>query len=373
MMVLASLAGLMQVVVDNLVVLETPLQLLNAFEAARIYRGNTRLVVLVSAALPERRFKSLIEALPYCPWKEIRYVRLKYINLASRYRRRLAYRVKLRLTLPFGNSPKTVLIGNYLNNHKPYFRHVANLYPNSEVVLLDDGTDTVTVASERLAYHHLSVNHPTSLSDGAGLNRTVRRGMLGRLTHKMGDWNDTPRKAVTFFTAYDIQVKAPDTCVKHHYESVVSLRKIQSSTDELWILGQCLPEDGYISREDYAASVKDLRFRLPADKVIYIPHPRESGQTISLIESIPGIEIRKFSLPIEFALLRSPSLPAAVASFYCTALINLSLVFGASISSYAYVLDSSVIRSRAEEIAEIYDAIKKMKIPHMQFLTSPVT
>src|SRR5690606_20222651 len=119
--------------------------------------------------------------------------------------------------------------------------HFANAFPGSEIVLLDDGTDTVLTSAARQKKPRQG---PTSVSERhAALRAWLRNRFVGLNTRKV--------KSVTFFTTYDFQPSEDDSIVTNTYARLRSLARQAEVGDYVYFLGQPLAEDFWMLQEDY--------------------------------------------------------------------------------------------------------------------------
>ncbi len=146
---------------SSVVIVETPLQMLNAIEASfSLNLGDTILVIITSPPFPEEVFRPL---LAFTKWNRIIFFHLIHhapaVNLSilgkttserlNEYLkecRQLAKRRKLESLIKTLANVENLVIGNYLSG---YMRHFANRLRPRHLYLVDDGTDTLRVAKLR--------------------------------------------------------------------------------------------------------------------------------------------------------------------------------------------------------------------------------
>lgn len=370
----------------DLFVVESPLQLINAQEAHFHFEsGASGLLILTTEAFSRRQFDNVAAALPGFPWTNIWYADIKthfvdtakwksphgtLASLVDKYNDifRLANRRRLDRRLSSVPRGSRVFLGNYLNEHKPYFRHIANAIDPREVILLDDGTDAILVNRQRVAWADaggaLKRESDGSLPGWSGrIKRSIRRRYV--------DWDDRQYPTVTFFSAFKFETSSRDTHVSNDFQVLRSVQKLRTVSDEVYVLGQCLAEDGYLGREEYVESVAALCRCFAGRRLVYVPHPRESGDTIRGVVTCTGARVFNPGIPIEIALLSSSVLPEAIASFFCTALANCSVVFGDSLRAYAYELDSKGLRKNRSHVAAIYDSMRSLGLRNLITIRRP--
>ncbi|HOX24958.1 MAG TPA: hypothetical protein PLL30_04235 [Candidatus Krumholzibacteria bacterium] len=342
---------------DALVVVKTPLQILNALEA-RHHFGFARpaLTLLTSRKFPREMLLPLVDP---ADWAAIRCfeldpyrrpVRLPLVPaganeelaeirwIAQQWRLRRRYTAFFR---PWRGAADLV-IGNY---HQAHFRHLANLFRDSRCILVDDGTDTFRVAQARreLAAGALATPAPSPW-------RTPKKWWLASEVA----WNVRPRKNLVFFSTYDLDLAAADTLVRNRYEHAGRQIVANASDGRVLFLGQPLVEDGYLGRSDLRALLGDVRRSHTSQPLAYVPHPREDRAALAGVLGDCGIAMYEIGKPFEFHLLDSTSLPGTVASFFSSALDNCRLIWGNRIRLLAYRIAPERLRTSREFVAEVY-------------------
>lgn len=329
----------------DLFVLDTPLQLLNALEARHYFGGQpSALVLLHWPAWPVSAFECLLNEMT---WQSTTWVPMnaqrstqKYWLIGSQTSDRLneyrwiyqQYRRRNRIDrvlARFGRISRLV-VGNLYND---YMSHVSSHVPHDELIAIDDGTDTLRVAMRR---------HNAATS----LEQTTPLGPIQALKHFIQNrwvfWDGRQPNAITFFTAYDIAVGSKDRLIVNDYrwlrERVVS----RAGNDYVYFLGQPLIEDGYLEEITYLEYLRKVVRYYGDNQVVYIPHKRESNRSLILIDQELGLAIQRFSRPIEVELAIGGELPKELASFFCSALENCSILFGNSLQIKAFYIPSNV-------------------------------
>ena len=305
-------------------------------------------------------------ALPKVPWQTVNFTHLKPLDAfgrsgsplaraiaraayeSARYRNRAQIEARIQ-------SGERMFLGNYLEGSKAHLRHMANLARPAQLILLDDGTDAVTVNDQRRAWE-------TAGSRPGYPPRRTRAGRLQRLRDFLGDrildWHEQHYPSVTFFSAYDLDVAATDRLVPNRYDYLRGLQRAQGTSEEVLVLGQCLVEDQYLDLPTYVHEVVSLCARFRSNPIVYVPHPRETSDTIRQVESATAVQVRRFDLPVEYTLLRAPQLPKAVASFFCSALVSCNALFGNSLKVYATPIDSQSLKHQRYEVARFYEHLR---------------
>lgn len=296
----------------KLFIVESPLQLINAREAQRHFEvppGQSLLLVLRGVSpLNQRQTMSLIDE---ADWHVV-----KAIGSAQSVSAFMVARMQVRLWLKaWREQIEEVIIGDF----RPRFmRHVANGL-NQPVILLDDGTATLSVAEKRLQ------NASPDKKYRQGWRRYLnKRRLLGYRDH------DIP--SLTFFTTFNFQVPHQDRVARHHY---AHLRQSMSGHKRLpmrYFIGCPLVEMGIVSESRYRDYLQRIAEQ-SQETVCYIPHRREDKQRVKALADLLRWQIKIFNKPLELALLEAGELPLGLIGLYSTALDNAYTLFGSSCRS----------------------------------------
>jgi hypothetical protein len=341
----------------NLAIVETPLQLINAIEARHHFAQETHLLILVGHFGVES-FEPLLDRRD---WQSVRFFRiLDRAHLSQdtpemlRTLRQLWLRTRFDRFLQSYGSVDALMLGNYLENHKNYMRHAHHVVPHRRIVLLDDGTDTILVARE--------------LTDRAGpapaLPHAEHRGTLGKfrgaLRRRFVDWRSQQADEVTFLTVFDVTARPSDRVIRHQYEHLHSTLGASAQLDRAVFLGQCLVEDGYLDLPAYLAQLALAFERLAPLEVVYVPHPREESTTTQAVRTRFNVAIERPKIPIECHIAASGQVPRKLASFFCSALVNCSIIFGDVMEVVSFRLDDAVVVRHHEAMWSIYGYLDEM-------------
>lgn len=347
----------------NLFVVETPLQLVNAIEAKLYFTlKNNLLVILYSAQRPKLVFKPLLQL---SNWDEIEYFNIsdniyrgwdlpekrRTIKILIEYRDTIIQflkRTKLDRMIRTIGKVNFLFIGNYLID---YMRYLANRINHSKLFLLDDGTDTLRINKMRNDEKQSEIKKLES--------KTIWKKIKEHVRYRFIDWNYDEADKVNFFTSYDLKLKLSDRLVKNRYGYMKSLIKKQRITEEIFFLGEPLVEDGYIELSRYYFYLTMIIDYFGLDGLYYIPHPRESDNSVASIAESLGINIKRFNMPVEIQLITGADRPSTLCSFMSSALDNCRLIFDDSLNIKAFLISKEDLRDGYEFVAEIYEYLAK--------------
>jgi hypothetical protein len=322
----------------NVYIVETPLQLLNAIEARHFFNfKNNQLIIRVGGTgFPQMMLKSMVDD---NHWDRVTYFSFnnkdiqfksnllggKCSNLINGYmydyQKSTNRRMINNISFSVGKIDN-IFLGNYLFGKQLYMRHFANTSEHKKTYLLDDGTDVLLINNYRA--------RKTSESE-SDLNISKQSGLKWILRNILFDWDNTEADSVIFFSAYDIDVGNNDKLIRNEYKYIRSNIEKGTTNDCVYFLGQCMVQDNCMKEEVYFEYLKKVCMYFHDKTIYYIPHPRESENIIRRISESIGMKVRKFDVPIEYAMSIKGNTPGILASFFCSALQNCKIIYGDSI------------------------------------------
>lgn len=339
----------------SVLIVETPLQLLNAVEAKNsLDLGECVLVLLVSKSFPQSTFDPLVRI---GAWTRVEILRLQHkfepvdlrwlgrsvslrLNEYAKESKQFLNRLKFdRLSKKLGRVDNLVL-GNLLQG---YMQHFANRVRAKRIVLLDDGTDTLRVCASR-----------NVVERGPASGRvTFLRRTKDYMRKAFVDWDLTRIRSLTFFTSYDLTLPAEDSAVGNRYAFWRQRLKSVAREDVVYFLGQPLVEDGYLTLNAYLNALAKVIAHYQGERFLYLTHRREADTKLAAVRAM-GISVESFDLPIELQML-NVSTPRELSSFFSSALDNCRIIWGESLKVTAFRLSESEFSPGCDFVGHIYD------------------
>lgn len=212
------------------------------------------------------------------------------------------------------------------DNNNPLMRHFVNSLHHEHTVLLDDGTATLDIARQRMQGQ--TARKPNRLSKKI---RLAAKRVLQKL-------NDQQPDSVEFFTAYNIEVSNSDRVISNDFSYLRKQAKDLPVTDAIYFLGSPLSEVGLMTEADYLQQLLMVRAEYADRDFVYVAHRRENRHKLDAISQYPGAQVRLFEYPVEYQLAILGPRPTTIASFFTSALDNLNIILGDSINITAYHL-----------------------------------
>lgn len=280
---------------------ETPLQLLCAFEAMELRGGGKEIQLFLRATGRGRNDKQLIET--------ARILGLDFKLIRFNVKATLLDRARLLLVIISLLSSKydEVYFGSFFSG---FFRILARHIRSKKTFYLDDGMAT----------------------------------LLAQRSMKAGGAKD-------LFTFFNIEPLPGQEVIMHGFEGLK--KKIgYSRGNEAYFIGQPLVDYGYLNVDEYCACVKDAVRKVCGGDLYYVPHRHESEAMQSRISGIDGVSLREVATPIELYFISSGIYPRFIFSFSSTALVSIKLIYP-DCTSISYFIDYKNYSPRTH-IEDIY-------------------
>lgn len=343
---------------DTLVVVRTPLQLLNAIEAkAHFNLSNCVLVILISRQIDMKYFSSVVSE---SDWEQILYYdpSRRWLWPVSNSRKSLGklngflsqWKTRLRFDGFFERfrNVKNLVLGCYGQVH---FVHIANILPTASCIIVDDGTDSLQIARERLSKARIMEN---ASKEATGMAWRVKQ-----IVTKHVHWMTQQRTALTFFSSYTLELPRQDRVVKNSFAVARKKAGSQRLGARCIFLGQPLVEDRYLERGEFESLLFAIKIQLSPETMVYVPHPREVKPLLqgSLVKL--GIDMQPLDTSIEYFLIASDTLPKVVASFFSSALDNCRAIWGGRMRLVAFRIPENSLIQQQEQLDEIYGYFEK--------------
>ena len=258
----------------DLYIVETPFQLLCAYEAIVYFRRPFKLCLRYSGVgrndLQLQRLADELDLRPDCSllirkhrWQDFLKSAPKYLLLAAR-------------------SYENVFIGSYYSN---VLQVLSRLFRKNQLVLLDDGVATFLVQDEL----------------------------------------QTKRRPTALYTIFDIPPFGGQNITKNKF-SALRRRYSISKRDSIIFIGQELFSSESISQEAYIKFISELASSI-CSSLVYIAHRAEPLDVIERVEQIPNVTVVHPPMGIELFFLKEAWQPSTVISICSTAIFSLSALF----------------------------------------------
>jgi hypothetical protein len=358
----------------NIFVVESPTQALNALEARQRFdlKAST-IYVLMTGLFARAMYERVLDPLH---WSAVVYVDFRFVarkydfgttpprNLAERlielstvadlFRKRA---IVDRLARRCGRVER-LFLGQYRTDTRLYFRHFANVCRHDELLLLDDGTDTVLINAQR---SEEAAGRVVADDVGSG------QGLKSAIKNRFGRWNAAGAPSLTFFSALKFSVNARDKLIHNDYRYLRSLANGSASRQNtVFFLGATLVDDSYLTLQTHLDLLRRILRRFEGREFIYVAHPRESQRYLDVIATELDVNVQRFPVPIEFEMTVNGNRPGILASFFSSALENCARLFGSGMQIQAFRLTTDHLVTHQDEVLNIYIHLEKAE--HIQVL-----
>ena len=358
----------------NLFLLTAPYQVLNALEAIHHFRfSNNHLRIIDTGHFTRTQFENIINL---ANWQSVKFYDFCYKivsrdfgknrprNLLERLfecylvvdqirKRWLADRIAKGI-----GQLEHLILGNYQRDYDGHMRHIANRLRFRELYLLDVGTDTLRISRDR------ELDHATESTSIEAAPRCAFKRIKQIIKSALLDWDTRGVPALTFFTTYDLTPSDQDRVIHNECAYMKSLVAGAAAGEEVFFVGQPLVDQGYISRENFSAGIGRIKEFFSGQRLIYIPHPRESEAQMDVVRSL-DLKIRRLTVPFEYAVAFNRERPRCISSFFSSVLENSATIFGDSLAVRAFRLPEAVLLKDRAEVAHVYaqfQANRRVKI-----------
>lgn len=323
----------------NIFVIQNGTQLLNAIEFVTnqklSYKDNILIIVSVTDLVINDLKTVIIESTHF---EEVYY--LFSLPILKFNRTRLgrilsAFYAKYRLRKITVNKSNQLIIGNYQNVFCKYFdkNHHSN-----RVIIIDDGPSTIEffkTDQKKLSYLNIIVEN-----------------ILG-----LKKYSIKPNLIFTRFYSQikEISLKNNVNIIENKFSFLKSnICEKKKSSSKLFV-GYPLVEENIIDIKvyiDLLNEVKDL-----IGEFTYIPHRRESQETIKLISK--HIKVQNLGMPFEMYLFKTLTFPSEILGFFTTVLFNVNEMFGEKIK-LKYIKLNNLKIGHIDDVEKLYNEISKI-------------
>ena len=289
----------------NLYLIESPLQLLSAFEAIGEFGSEENEVWIrySNKSKSDQQLKFTSEKLlanEDCRIKEIS------ISGANRniidYFKILFYKLYVAAKL---FKYQKIFVGNFDS------KFINAIIPfNRKMVLLDDGAKTINI-------QHLFTN----------------------------DEN------YNWFTMFDLKPFKNQTLYQNRFPKIRGLLSdFKTRSNSVLFIGSKLSECNIITESYNVELISKISKRYCDYEIEYVPHRGDSSEKLSKLNDIPNLEILNIDYPVELLGLYNTALPVLVVSFYSTALISLNKIYKIPAFAFKFNYDSSSNKTQIETV-----------------------
>ncbi len=293
----------------SLLFVESPLQLLNAYEAIQYfsltdykifirYSNNLKNDEQIRFILQKLKIKNSIEFTIKSESKQLS----DYLKL---------FLWKYRFL--FKTDVDKLFIGNYDSG---FLSLIMKQFKKEQIILLDDGAKTLS----------------------------IQNGF-------------TQNNFYSLFTMYKLEPFNSQKIYKNEYINISnSLQSLQKDETKVLFLGTKLSESEIITEKYYLDLIHLISKYYKDKKIIYIVHRGESEENLRKIKQYKNITVKYLDYPVELYGLYEKEIPSTIASFYSTALYTMKNIYNLEANSFTFDYTSS---KHVNAIKSVYEYYKK--------------
>ena len=301
----------------NILIVESPLQLINAIEAISFFKIlDYKIYIRYSNVVSnDKQINKLLTIL------SVDNVKIKTFVISGG-RKKLVDIVKIifywfLLGLKLKGVQK-LFVGNY---DSPFLKGITRLTKRNNIILLDDGAKTIELQNNFSDHYSLDLFTMYDINNYSGQN--------------------------IFINSFDY--------LRNKFDFVNTINQ-----NSILFIGSKLVESGIVTEEYYLSLIDKISLSYSNFNIIYIPHRGENSPKLEQISKIENISLTSLDYPVEFYGIYEKKLPNKIISFYSTALLSMKKLYpNLEIISCKFDYSSCEI---VEELNELYDYYSKYLI-----------
>lgn len=297
-----------------LILIESPLQLLNAYEAIKHFNiiDFTLYIRFSCVETNDSQIKKLINILDIKK-ENIRSVYIKPNNKGMSDLLSIIL-VLFKLSL-FNRIYNQLYIGNY---ESKFIKIVTMLYKRERFFLLDDGNKSIRIQSEFKSSTY-----------------------------------------VDMFTMFDLKPIGNQIVIKNNYKYTKELISNNTSDSKtVLFIGSGMSEIEIVSQEYYLQLMSLISdyYKSSSLNMLYIPHRAECVDKLDKIRLIDNIDVFPIDYPIELFGVCEGIMPVRISSFCSTAILTLRAIYGCQAECFLFDYESHADKQELDGIYEYYAA-----------------
>jgi|GEM_PF-2269101 len=332
---------------NDLFVITSPLQYLNALEARAYYQiaPSSAVLVIIPNRQGEESMRQLQQLLVGSVWGQTFFPqglppRGRWPSRALRHLQSFLGALKFRREVDALLARMPVVTRIFLGDWRARsFRYFLWKRPDAKVVLLDDGS----VTSQAFRYRNDS--RDPKVEAKAFPERNPKPWLAAGVRFR------NPQR-ITFFTSYDLPTGRRDDIERHSFEALKADSASWIASDEVWFIGSNHAENGIASQQGYLAVLLAVRHFFSDRRLRYFAHRGESEPKLQQLE-ILGFAVARSELPLEIVIRDQKTYPRAVGAIASSVIDNLAAILGAKVAVYLFIVPKGYYLQRAKHLADI--------------------
>lgn len=315
---------------NNLFIIDSPLQLLNAIEAREYFKTSNNILVVIFYKNHNQRHRAQVNnILGIYDWDKVLIV--DSINARSKFFQILSLIKKLKQY-----NYNYIFCGNISKSQNAIITSVEK----NEVCLIDDGVATINIYAEGKV-----TNFGNKLKDKFKLLRYKLFGITIESIENM-----------SFFSTLNLTGKDDIKVIKNEYRYLRSRsNQYNLDTETVYIVGQNFVKVNSLTDEQYIAYLKKIKNIYNDKKIVYLPHREESINDKYKEVFDENFKLVYFDNNIELEFILKNIYPATVIGFISSALTTIKSLFPKT-DIVSLKPNSKILQER---FAHVYDYFEK--------------
>lgn len=322
---------------NNLFLITSPLQLINAIEAKAHFKLTSNILVVIFTEHESKNKKQISRLIKDEEWDEVIRFDQRLKNTKSTFLRQ----IKL-VKLLQKKSYDMLFCGDFSSINKMIIANVEK----KKVYLMDDGAVTINRYLNELGIKYSDQKVP--------LKKKVRQWRFNLFGLKT-----IPTDTINMFTSYNLAPHGNEEIVRNELKYFKETFLAEAIVDNtVYFLGQPLSEIHVIQRVSYLNYIQAIKNYYDTKNIVYIPHRAED-----VIDDIMAMEDEQFKvvyteLPIELEFITTNRYPLQICSFFSSALFTLNIIYPES-TIIAFEIEQDKMISPRPGIDNVYNYITK--------------
>jgi hypothetical protein len=338
-------------VIDNLFIVESPLQALVAVELSLQFVGQENGVICrLSGKGRERNDEQICKVLEWGNWSF-----KDTVQFSSKGRilwHLNARRCILKIKEKYRNDVQNLFFGEFRSH---WMHSVRSVIDPERTVLMDDGAVTITVDKK---YLKKGIFYPKDIFyNSRDINSKIKSLFFWGLLE-----DQVLSKPLLTASAF----LGSDADYLIDFSGVLKNRKYDcvGSGEIAYFFGSKYSEAGILSRNYELSVISKIKeyYESRGLEFCYCAHRDESSEKLDLLRLVYGVNVVLPDLPAELFLLENPERIAAIAAAYSSVINNLRFIFpGELITSFMLDLEQVNEKNRSD-IKEVYKDFEKKEV-----------
>lgn len=340
---------------DNLYIIESPLQALCALEVSLAKKNESHAIIArLSSGDRARNDKQIIDILSKRKWDFESIIKYSFYNTAMLNNIESKFFL-FNIEKKFKNKVSSLYIGEFRSS----FMHMVRVTTNSpKVFLLDDGA-----ASVKVIKNYIDKNYYYPYDSFYPMNRLKKT--IFKFIYKNHIDIEVMNKKIKILTAFSDQNS--NSIEKLEFINIKKLLKGNKSIDNslVYYYGSKYSEVGIISRDYEYLFLNNIKkfYDDRNKKIVYFAHRDETEEKLNYISEELGFTIVVSDTMAELYLLESEVLPSEISGAYTSVLNNIKVIFP-EINLRSFKLEKEQVSQKWRmDIELIYDYYRNLDIP----------